>query len=334
MAIDELESLVRQEFKLIFQVTQSYLAKSSISNRYKEEIWKAFVRLSPEQQSISRSNLTLLLPRLSYQACGGMGNFPPEVSAAWFLFYVAADLMDSVQDKEHRFELENTPYSFSVWLNLASSFFFIANGLLTGLLDKNYDQVRIRGVLQSFHSRLLEMCEGQQQDLTTDDVPLVDYLEILRRKSGAFFSLACTAGARLAGGEPGCLNDLAAFGTHVGCILQVLDDLQDWHRILAGETQKLSPMDWVKNLPAIYTLEVLPPEEKAFFRQVIERVIDRPDEWQTYVGWVERSGAALYTLTTLTQEVEAAKKHLQNNLLMPAPKEMLLQILNSLVGEI
>jgi len=61
-------------------------------------------------------------------------------------------------------------------------------------------------------------------------------------------------------------------------------------------------------------------------------VITQPEEWQTYVAWVNRSGAALYILTLLIQEVESAKKRLQNYLLNPAPKEMLSQILESLVG--
>lgn len=334
MAIDELESLVLQEYDLIFQTAQSYLAKSSISNRYKDEIWKALTRLSPERNTVSRNNLTLLLPRLSYQACGGIADFPPKVSAAWYLFYIAADLMDSVQDREQRFDLENTPYSFSEWLNLASSFFFIANGLLVELLDQQYDQERVRSVLQAFQAKLLEMCEGQQLDLSARDISLVDYLDILRKKSGAFFSLACIAGARLAGNEPSCLDDLAGFGLHVGCILQILDDLEDWHRLENGETQILSTTEWIKNLATIYTLEVLPSEEKTLFRQIIEKVINQPDEWQTYVAWVNRSGAALYILTLLIQEVESAKKHLQNSFLNPGPKEILDRVLNNLVGEI
>lgn len=61
-------------------------------------------------------------------------------------------------------------------------------------------------------------------------------------------------------------------------------------------------------------------------------MITQPEEWQTYVAWVNRSGAALYILTLLIQEVESAKKRLQNYLLNPAPKEMLSQILESLVG--
>lgn len=333
MAID-LESLVLREYELIFRTTQSYLAKSSISNRYKDEIWKALAHLYPEQKTFSKSSLTLLLPRLSYQACGGIDDFPPEVSAAWYLFYIAADLMDSVQDREYRFDLESVPYSFSEWLNLASSFFFIANGLLVELLNQNYDQECVGSVLQAFQTKLLEMCEGQQRDLSVRDTSLADYLGILRKKSGTFFSLACTAGARLAGNEPSCLENLAGFGLHVGCILQILDDLEDWHRLEKGETQMLSKLDWGKNLATIYTLEVLPSEEKTLFRQIIKRVTNLPDGWQTYVAWVNRSGAALYILTLLIQEVESAKKHLQNNLLNPDSKEMLSRILNSLVEEL
>lgn len=178
------------------------------------------------------------------------------------------------------------------------------------------------------------MCEGQQRDHSARDISLADYLDILRKKSGAFFSLACTAGAKLANNEPSCLEELAGFGSHIGCILQILDDLEDWHHLENGETQIFSTTEWVKNLATIYTLEVLPSEEKTIFHQIIKRMNNQSDEWQTYVAWVNRSGAALYILTLLIQEVESAKKHLQSNLLNPYSKEMLSRILNGLVGEL
>jgi len=333
MAIDELESLVNRELDLVFRTIQSYLANFSISPPFKEVIWKSLSRLSPRPQSFSNSNLTLLFPRLSYQACGGSDHFPPEISAAWYLFYLAADLMDSVQDFDQRVDLANTPYSFSEWLNLASSYFFIANAILTALLDQDYDKRRVASVLKSFQERLLEMCEGQQQDLSTQEFSLSSYLEMLRKKSGAFFSLACYAGARMATDDLGCVKNLANFGSHVGSILQILDDLEDWHRLQAGESPLSRSLNWYKNLPTVYTLEVLPDDQKLAFRRVIDNLAERPEEWQSYVAWVNQTGAALYIMTMLTQEAELARKHLHNNRLQPVAKATLIRILNRLVGE-
>ncbi|MFN3309851.1 MAG: hypothetical protein ACK44E_11655, partial [Anaerolineales bacterium] len=142
------------------------------------------------------------------------------------------------------------------------------------------------------------------------------------------------AGARMASEETGCLEGLLDFGSHLGCVIQILDDLEDWHRLQARDNQILQKMDWYKNLPAVYTLEVLPAEEKGLFCDVMEGVSRSSEKRQTYVEWVNRSGAAVFTLTLLAQEVEAARKALHNNLFLQEPREALLTVLTTLADKI
>lgn len=334
MAVDELESLALREFDLISQTVQSYLTRSPISHPFKDAIWELLARLSPQSEKLSKSNLTILLPRLSYQACRGGALFPIEISTAWYLFYLAADLMDSLQDQDDQLLTDFNQLSSSEWLNMASSFFFIANALLVEMLYQDYDLESVKSVLRIFQNKLLEMCEGQQRDVSAQEMSLADYLEMLRKKSGSFFSLACYAGARMASKETGCVKGLSDFGTHLGCVIQILDDLEDWHRLQAGDKQILQKMDLGKNLATVYTLEVLPSEEKELLRKVIERINRSPEEWQTYSEWVDRSGAAVFILTILAQEVESARKALHNDLFLREPREALLTILTTLADEI
>ncbi|MCX8063064.1 MAG: polyprenyl synthetase family protein, partial [Anaerolineales bacterium] len=306
---------------------------SSISQPYKEALWKVLSRLSPKQEKISKSNLTILIPRLSYQACDGRIAFPIEISAAWYLFYLAADLMDSVQDRDHLPLLQEDHRSSAELLGYASGFFFLANALLASLLDREYNLETTKSVIKIFQNKLLVMCEGQQEDLSLREVGLKEYLDLAHKKSGNFFSLACLAGASMANADSICLERLSAFGTHLGCIIQILDDLEDWHRIESGDKTVLKMMDWYKNLPTVYALEVLPWNEKTSFRNVIEKLSIQPEYWQDYVAWVNRTGAAVYIMTALTQEVELARNALKSDRFLQTPREALLRIINRLVGE-
>lgn len=103
--------------------------------------------------------------------------------------------MDSIQDQDDQLLTDFNQLSSSEGLNMAASFFFIANALLVEMLYQDYDLESVKSVLRFFQNKLLEMCEGQQRDVSAHEMSLANYLEMLRKKSGSFFSLACYAGA-------------------------------------------------------------------------------------------------------------------------------------------
>jgi geranylgeranyl diphosphate synthase type I len=73
-----------------------------------------------------------------------------------------------------------------------------------------------------------ELIAGQADDLDFEgrsDVTVDEYLAMARRKTAALLSCAARVGALSAAGEPGLVEALGAFGTHLGVAFQLTDDL-------------------------------------------------------------------------------------------------------------
>lgn len=74
------------------------------------------------------------------------------------------------------------------------------------------------------------VCEGELMQIARrGDFSLSqeDYLEILRRKTGALTSVCCELGAEAAGADRGLVEQLAAFGMDLGVAFQIVDDVLD-----------------------------------------------------------------------------------------------------------
>jgi geranylgeranyl pyrophosphate synthase len=73
------------------------------------------------------------------------------------------------------------------------------------------------------------MVGGQLLDLLAEGTaPDAAGLEAIHRaKTAALLSAACGLGAEAAGAEPGTVDALADFGTHLGLAFQIVDDLLD-----------------------------------------------------------------------------------------------------------
>jgi geranylgeranyl pyrophosphate synthase len=74
-----------------------------------------------------------------------------------------------------------------------------------------------------------KMVVGQQQDLEGEggDLSLEDVKEIHANKTGALIAFSAVAGAMIAGVEPQTLDAVREFGSGLGLLFQVTDDLLD-----------------------------------------------------------------------------------------------------------
>ncbi|MGB9672920.1 MAG: polyprenyl synthetase family protein [Anaerolineales bacterium] len=304
MEISDLQDRLEQTQARILKTIEYYLVKSEVSPQYQAAILKTLPVNSPDGYALANERW-LLLAELSNCACGGKLGEADSISAAWYLYYVAAYLMDHAEDGLAESSFVIPP---SILINIASGHFFLGNFILAEFQQSSPNSAKSANIVKAFQNHLLRMGDGQQMDLTLEEINLKTYRKIAHLKSGAFFSLACWAGAYLATDNETEINAYTEFGDHLGVMIQILDDLEDWKELQNGSA-KLERQKYGRILPALYALEVIPTPEKKKLLQTIDKLKIEPDEQsiREYRQIIEKAGAGLYMLTVLMGEFDQAR---------------------------
>jgi geranylgeranyl pyrophosphate synthase len=243
-----------------------------------------------------------LLPGYCCQAAGGDPHWADPLAASWLLFYIAADLMDTVEDQDlaDPWWADLGP---GIAVNVASGLYFTASKLLQKVSLTDASPQAAQAVIDRFFPSILQVCSGQHRDLTNPAPSLTEYWETAAAKSGAFFQIACWSGARLATNQTSILNGCDTFGQHLGLLIQILDDLEDFNAQQASN-KVIWNQGIRRSLPIVFALEVNPPAA----RERLERLIEAAplDDQASKEAWemLDISGAGLYLLT----EVEGHRK--------------------------
>lgn len=98
------------------------------------------------------------------------------------------------------------------------------------LLKLKCDPTTALDILNIFARTAVEVCEGQQFDLdfeTAEEVPIADYLNMIRLKTAVMFAGCLKSGGRFAGADEQSLQALYNLGIHLGYAFQLADDLLD-----------------------------------------------------------------------------------------------------------
>jgi len=174
----------------------------------------------------------LRLPLLCCQAAGGDPRLAEPASAAWALLYAAAHLLDSTQDADPP-EAWWEPLGPGPASNVATGLIATSALLLTsGLEPRPSDDVLVRDFFQT----MLQMSSAQHKDLTVSSPSLEDCWRMAEAKSGAFFGLACRAGARAAGIDEALVSHYSTYGVSLGLLVQIGDDLGDLAAVERGQS--------------------------------------------------------------------------------------------------
>lgn len=265
-----------------------------------------------------------LLPDLCCQAAGGQSGWADDLTTAWFLFYLAADLMDKIQDQDQA-PWQNK-MSTGVALNAVSGLYFTASKALSCRHEEGVSKVGHDGIVEEFYKGFLMMCSGQHRDLILDDLTLEKVWEIASAKSGMFFAMACWGGARLATDDLNRLNGYKKFGHHLGVLIQILDDLEEFKPVI-GVKKKRSESGILKSLPVVYAMEVYPPSVRDHLRKCLIASGDNGTAYQEAIDLIDQSGAVLYVET----EIEHHRSAAMDGLAQADPRPKFGDILNSLL---
>lgn len=262
-----------------------------------------------------------LLPGLCCQAAGGDAQWGDSLAAAWLSFYLAAHLMDSVEDQDQPDEwwAEVGPGGA---INVASGLFFSAAHALENLHANEYTCLAAGEVIREFYSGFLSMCSGQHLDLASPEPDLEQFWQIAKAKSGSFFGLACWAGARLASDWPAELEAYRRFGKNLGVLVQIRDDLEDIY-LLRGLLTARQLAKVRRSLPVVYALEVAPPEKRNEITENLQASLQDPQAAGQVLRLIDQCGAALYIKIEIARHREQALAALEQAVPQPPAGELL-----------
>ena len=255
----------------------------------------------------SQSLNWVALPGLCCQAAGGDPILADDIAAAWLLFYLAADLMDDIQDQDSLNPWWET-FGTGVALNVASGLYFSASFILNSITDKDSTNEAHAVIVKEFYDGFMKMCGGQHQDLTLGDLTLDQFWNIASAKSGIFFSLACRGGAQLVTQDKIILAGFEKFGHHLGILVQILDDLEEIQPCRVNELSRLDEgqRNIMRSLPVVYALEVYPPSISEHLRICLKNIHSTSDAFSEAIDLINHSGAVLYVETEIERHREEA----------------------------
>lgn len=237
------------------------------------------------------------LPGLCCQAAGGDLDDTQEVSAAWLLLYTAAHVFDTVEDGDIDPQVSRLGGSGPA-INVATGLLLSAAIILNSLhLEPDSLELEV-DLANDYLNTILEMTGGQHYDLTLSQVSLEQWWQIADAKSGAFFSLACRSGAQLARCEKSKVKAYSDFGFHLGVMLQILDDLEDFQTYLESRESAI-PGNLRKSLAIAYANSVLSEPEKERLWSLTLRdypVLEGGDE---LIELLDGCGSGLYMVASL-----------------------------------
>jgi len=262
-----------------------------------------------------------LLPGLCCQAAGGEARWADSLAAAWLLFYIAADIMDSVEDQDEPdpWWQESGPGKA---INVASGLFFSASQVLNSLYQYEATRSAAPDVTKKFLNDFLIMCSGQHRDLTNPEPSLDQYWEIAAAKSGYFFGLACQAGARLGTDESKIIWSYQQYGYHLGMLIQILDDLEDFHGLQNSST----PTKWrtlKRSLPVAYALQMYSGSKERQLRKCLNDASGDNKAAEKAIALLEGSGVVIYLLSEMARHRSQAIENLEQAKPTPAAAEFL-----------
>ena len=279
-----------------------------------------------KESAISENQVEMaLLPGLCCWAAGGEAQWADHIAAAWLLFYAAADIMDSIQDQD-----EPAPWwgdlGPAAALSAATGLFFSAASLLQHNSTKAATRDVAPQLIQGFYLGLTTMSSGQYADVRNPGPTIEAYWEIAAQKSGAFFATACRSGAMLATNDASRIEHFALFGHHLGQLIQVRDDLEDFTFLKhPSSDMRLSKLN--RSLPVVYTMQMVPLATKERLQFWLGDMARDPKAIENAVGIIEDSGAVIYLNCEIEKNKQLAIDHLnQADPLLPA-RELLIAYL-------
>jgi octaprenyl-diphosphate synthase len=253
-----------------------------------------------------RPMLTLAAARM----CGYEGADHVNLAATVEFIHTATLLHDDVVDESS--QRRGRPTANLLWDNQSSV--LVGDYLFARAFQLMVETGELR-VLDILSNAAATIAEGEvlqlsaAQNLATgEDI----YRKVIRGKTAALFSAATEVGGVIAGRADADVEALFTYGDALGMAFQITDDLLDY----AGEvfeTGKNVGDDFRERkltLPVIKAVAQADDDQMAFWRRVIEKGDQKPEDFAHALGLLETHGAIEATRRDALEFAAQAKKAL------------------------
>jgi octaprenyl-diphosphate synthase len=150
----------------------------------------------------------------------------------------------------------------------------------------------------------------QLMNMHDADLPVADYLKVIRYKTAKLFEASARLGAVLAGAPADLEEACADYGRSLGTAFQLIDDLLDYEGSATemGKNVGDDLREGKPTLPLLLAMERGNPQERALIRQAIETGdVDRlPD----VIAAVRRTGSIEATRDAAREQTRLAENSL------------------------
>ena len=169
------------------------------------------------------------------------------------------------------------------------------------------DRMRVLQVLADATNVIAEGEVLQLMNMHDPDLPVADYLQVIRFKTAKLFEASARVGAVLAAADRGLEESCADFGRSLGTAFQLVDDLLDYE----GNSDELGKnvgndlREGKPTLPLLLAMERGTDGERALIRHAIEH--GEMDKLPEILAVVRRTGALDATRDAAQREADLAR---------------------------
>jgi geranylgeranyl diphosphate synthase type I len=174
------------------------------------------------------------------------------------------------------------------------------------------------------------ICEGQEVDIELGrktETSLEQYLELIRRKTGVLFQLACKGGALIGNASPEVLQSLSNYGLNLGLAFQIVDDCLDLIGLKTGKPPGADIREGKKTLPIIHALQNASPQDKTELLKILGKRNARQKEINLAIDILKHTNSIDWTFKLAQERIEKAISFL-TPLAQSTSKQVLIDLAN------
>ena len=188
--------------------------------------------------------VTVLFPFVSGKSLGINTSELIEIASCVLLSDMALRIADDCADKDN-------PYALYKRIGVGRSMNLVL--LLTTISSNRFSANN--ELRKGYHSSLINVCIGQEYDMTKLPADLDEYTEIVSLKTIAAYRYAFLSGALSHTNDENTIDTLTQCGEHLGWMAQILDDIETLWKPLYNK-EKLNTFTF----PILYGLQLTHPK--------------------------------------------------------------------------